>query len=162
MTHWAPQYTRAERWRLLLLHGAWALPLLLVTQSLFFPWFEGYVRTAHCRQYLLAGQWPVTGLQLVVFGLFVGLPALLTLTVLALEGRRSYRALMLAQFPPPGEKVWRRTAYLYGGKARLRAGLFFAMVLLLVGLCVQGYGWATAFMQQASPDLSLCLQPRQG
>ncbi|MDX1802580.1 MAG: hypothetical protein R3292_00765 [Alcanivorax sp.] len=159
MTAWAPQYSRVERVRLLLLHGSWALPLVLFLQFAFFPWFEGFVQIAHCQHYRLFDGDQVTGLQLVIYGLFVGLPVMLALTVLALEGRRSYRSLRLGQFPLPGEKVWRPTRYLYGGKARLRAGLFFLLVALLLAFCMQGYVWAGQFMQRASPDLTVCLQP---
>lgn len=51
MAEWAPQYSKAERIRLLLFHAAWAVPLFLLTEFFFFPWFERYVETAHCHNY---------------------------------------------------------------------------------------------------------------
>lgn len=37
MAEWAPQYSKAERIRLLLFHAAWAVPLFLLTEFSFSP-----------------------------------------------------------------------------------------------------------------------------
>lgn len=152
MAGWAPQYSTGERVRLLLFHAAWALPVFLLTQFVFFPWFDRYLETAHCQQY-----GSLNGLELVFFGMFVGLPLGLALIVLALEGRRSYCTLMLGQSPLPGEKVFRPTRYVHGLRARLRPLLFFLVVLFLVAVSVWGYFQAASLMRELSPDWQQCL-----
>lgn len=152
LAEWAPQYSKAERIRLLLCHAAWALPLFLLTQFFFFPWFEGYVETAHCHHY-----GAFNGLELVFHGLFTGLPLGLAVVVLAIEGRHSFRVLRLGQSPLPGEKVFRPTRYVYGHRARIKPLIFFLLVVFLCGLSVQGFFWADAMIDTLSPDVSRCL-----
>ncbi|MGB2337446.1 MAG: hypothetical protein ACPH5V_09050, partial [Alcanivorax sp.] len=119
MAEWAPQYSKAERIRLLLFHAAWALPLFLLTEFFFFPWFERYMETAHCHHY-----GSLNGLELVIYSLFIGLPLGLALVVLAIEGRHSLQILRLGQSPLPGEKVFRPTRYVYGNRARIKPVIF--------------------------------------
>ena len=146
MDQWAPQYTRRERLRLLAFHGAWALPLLLITQFGFFPWFETFVETAPCRQ---VG--PLSALSVLIYGIFVGLPGSFVLVILAIEGRHSLRVWQLAQHPLPDEKVLKPTRYVYGRRARLRPLVFLLVVLAVTGLAIQGLFWAAAFLDQLGP-----------
>lgn len=143
MEQWAPQYSRAERLRLLAFHGAWAVPLFLITQFLFFPWFETFVETAPCRQL-----GPFSALNVLIHGIFVGLPGSFLLIVLAIEGRHSLRVWQLAQHPLPGEKVLKPTRYVYGRRARLRPLLFLLVMAGVAGFTVQGVFWAGEFLDQ--------------
>ena len=143
MDQWAPRYSRAERLRRVVFHGAWALPLFLVTQFLFFPWFETFVETAPCR---LLG--PFRAIDVVIYAMFVGLPGSFLLIVLAIEGRHSLRVWQLAQHPLPGEKVLKPTRYVFGRRARLRPLLFLLLVLGVAGLTLQGVFWAGGFVGQ--------------
>ncbi|WP_372635739.1 hypothetical protein [Alcanivorax jadensis] len=152
MAEWAPQYSKAERIRLLLFHAAWAVPLFLLTEFFFFPWFERYLETAHCHRY-----GAFNGLELVLYGLFIGLPLGLALLVLAIEGRHSFQILRLGQLPLPGEKVFRPTRYVYGHRARIKPLIFFLLVVFLCGVSVQGFFWADAMIGELSPDVSRCL-----
>ncbi len=152
MADWAPQYSKAERIRLLLFHAAWAVPLFLLTEFFFFPWFERYVETAHCHHY-----GSLNGLELVVYSLFIGLPLGLALIVLAIEGRHSVRVLRLGQSPLPDEKVFRPARYVFGHRARIKPLIFFLLVVFLCGLSVQGFFWASAMIDTLSPDVSRCL-----
>ncbi|MED5239767.1 MAG: hypothetical protein VX379_09355 [Pseudomonadota bacterium] len=146
MEQWAPQYSRRERLTLLALHGAWAVPLLLVSQWLFFPWLETFVATAPCRQ---VG--PFSAMGVLLYGIFVGLPGSFVLVVLAIEGRHSLRVWQLAQHPLPGEKVLKPTRYVYGRRARLRPLMFLLVMLAVTGLAVQGLFWAGDFLDQLGP-----------
>lgn len=152
MTEWAPQYSKAEGIRLLLFHAAWAVPLFLLTEFFFFPWFERYMETAHCHHY-----GSLNGLELVIYSIFIGLPLGMALMVLALEGWHSFQILRLGQSPLPGEKVFRPTRYVYGNRARIKPVIFFLLVLFLCGVSVQGFFWADALIRDLSPDASLCL-----
>lgn len=146
MDQWAPQYSRHERLKLLAFHGAWALPLLLVTQLVFFPWFETFVETAPCRQL-----GPFSAMELVIYGIFVGLPGSFVLLALAIEGKHSLRVWQLAQHPLPNEKVLKPTRYVYGRRARVRPVLFLLVILCVAGLTVQGVFWAGEFQVQIEP-----------
>jgi len=152
LAEWAPQYSKAERIVLLLCHAGWAVPLFLLTEFFFFPWFERYVETAHCHRY-----GAFNGLELVFYGLFIGLPLGLALVMLALEGWRSVQVLRLGQSPLPNEKVFRPARYVYGHRARIKPLIFFLLVLFSMGMAVQGFFWAGAMIRDLSPDLSLCL-----
>lgn len=151
MSEYAPQYTRSERIRLLLKYSIWAGPLVLLTHFAFLPWLRGYAARAHCYDY-----GPVNGLQLVFYGLFVGLPALITLTLYAVEGPRSIKILRGGQSPLPGEKVFRPTKYRYGGRARIRPVLLMLIMLLLVGLALRGLFWAEEIIAKAPLDRAAC------
>ncbi len=152
MAEWAPQYSKAERIRLLMFHAAWAVPLFLLTEFFFFPWFERYVETAHCHDY-----GSLNGLEWVIYSLFIGLPLGLALVVLAIEGRHSFRVLQLGQSPLPDEKVLRPTRYAYGHRARIKPLIFFLLVVFLCGVSVQGFFWADAMINDLSQDVSRCL-----
>ncbi len=152
MTDFAPQYTRAERIALLLRHLAWAVPLLLVAQFGFFPWFRQYAETAHCQWYGSFG-----GLHLVFYGVFAGIPLFCALLLLALEGRRSLAILRLGQSPLPGEKTLRPTRYRRGLRARLQVALLLATVLALLGLTLYGAHAAQAIIAlQDAAELPAC------
>lgn len=151
MAEWAPQYSKGERFRLLLFHVAWAAPLFLVTELVYFPWFKGYMETAHCHRY-----GSINGLELVIYSLFIGLPLGLALLALGMDGRQSFQVLRLGQLPLPGAKVFRPTRYVYGHRARIKPLVFCLLVLFLSGLSVQGFFWADAMIPELSPDLSQC------
>ena len=156
MEQWAPQYSRGERLKLLAFHGAWALPLFLLTQFVFFPWFETFVETAPCRR---AG--PFSALEMLIYGIFVGLPGSFVLVVLAIEGRHSLRVWQLAQHPLPDEKVFKPTRYVYGRRARLRPLLFLLVILMVTGLTIQGVFWAGEFLDRLGPEQG-CSAPLLG
>ena len=149
---YAPEYTTKERINIFLKTLAWAAPLVAALQFWFFPWLNQYVANAHCYQY---GNF--TGLHIIFYGLFIGLPLLMACMLLILEGKRSINIIKLGQSPLPSEKVLRPTKYIYGTQAKLKAYLFFAIMLLVLGLSVQGYFWAQPLITKIpSVDISKC------
>ena len=149
---YAPEYTTKERISIILKVLAWAGPLVLTLQFWFFPWLKQYSANAHCYQY---GNF--TGLHIIFYGLFIGLPLLMACMLLILEGKRSINIIKLGQSPLPGEKVLRPTKYIYGTQAKLKAYLFFAIMILVLGLSVQGYFWAQPLITKIpSVDASKC------
>lgn len=125
---------------------------MLLTHFAFLPWLRGYIDTAHCYDY-----GPVNGLQMVFYGLFVGLPALITLTLYAVEGSRSIKVLRGGQSPLPGEKVFRPTKYRFGIRARIRPALLILTMLLLVGLALRGVFWAEETIAKLPTDRAACV-----
>lgn len=149
---YAPEYTTKERIHIILKVLVWAGPLVLTLQFWFFPWLKQYSANAHCHQY---GN--LTGLHIIFYGLFIGLPLLTACMLLILEGKRSINIIKLGQSPLPGEKVLRPTKYIYGTQAKLKAYLFFTIMLFVLGLSAQGYFWVQPFIAKIpSVDVSQC------
>ncbi|MCL1098910.1 hypothetical protein [Shewanella gelidii] len=136
-SEYAPMLSVKEKLLLIAKHLCWALPLLFVTETWFFPWLTLYAEVAHCHDYGWA-----TGAELLIYGVFVGLPLSAVIVFSILLGPLSWRVYQSQQFPPPGEKVLRPTAYVYGTKARFRVYVFGLVILALFGLSVQGVFWA--------------------
>ena len=149
---YAPEYTTKERINIILKALAWAIPLSTLLKFWFFPWLKQYSANAHCYQY---GNF--TGLHIIFYGLFISLPLLMACMLLILEGKRSINIIKLGQSPLPGEKVLSPTKYIYGTQAKLKAYLFFAIMLLVLGLSVQGYFWVQPLIIKIpSIDVSKC------
>lgn len=137
MKEYAPEYTKKERTIIIFKHMVWALPLFAIIKYWFFPWFEGYTAKAHCHNY-----GAFTGLHVVFYGVFIGLPLLSALMVFLLEGPRSIKIIRLGQNPLPNEKVFSQTKYTYGIRAKIKPYFFFAVLIFLLGLSVRGVFWA--------------------
>ena len=155
----APEYSKREKLRLLLMHIAWAFPLFIVTQHFFLPWFSLYIQQAHCYHY--AG-W--AGNELVFYGLFVGLPVSLVVILLLIEGPRTMRILLSpnrsAQNPLPNEKVFKPTRYTYGAKAKIKPTILLMLLMLLLAMSIRGIFWAQDIIAMTSTDTkSTCSQP---
>ena len=137
MSNLAPEYTKRERIVLVVKHLAWVAPLFAVSKLWFFPWLESYAAKAHCYKYGL-----FTGVHVVFYGVFVGLPLLSAIIVFILEGRRSIRVIQLGQNPLPNEKVFKTTKYSYGLKAKVKPIILLGILLFLIGLSMRGVFWA--------------------
>ena len=133
MSEFAPEYTRKERLRIVAVHSAWVIPFFLVVEYWFFPWLTDYSDRAHCYDY---GSF--TGSELLLHTVFVGLPIVTGLLVLAIEGKRSLQILRIGQSPLPGEKVFRSTKYTYGLRAKVRPFIVICMVVSLLILSLMG------------------------
>jgi len=145
MNYYATEYTRKERTMFVLKHLIWVLPLFAVTKFWFLPWLEGYAEVAHCYNY---GEF--TGIHVVFYGLFVGLPLLSAIILFIGEGPRSIKVIQLGQSPLPNEKVFTPTKYKYGVKAKIKPYIFFAILVFLLGLSVRGVFWANDIIALSS------------
>lgn len=133
MSDFAPLYSFGERISIALKILSVALPVYLAGYYWLFPRLAHYAQTASCDDF--GG---ISGLQLLVYGAFVGIPLTMALLVWLIEGARSIRAWKLGQSPLPGEKVLRKSRYRYGAAARLRPAVVFTVVLLLIGAAAWG------------------------
>ena len=134
---YAPTYTKNERIKYLVKHALWVVPSFTFLQFWFFPFFEKYSKIAHCFDYGV-----FTGTHLVLYGLLVGLPLLLALLAFFTAGKRSLKIIKYEQDPLPNEKVFTKTVYIYGTKAKLKAYGVLTCILLALGLGILGYFWA--------------------
>jgi hypothetical protein len=146
MSDFAPLYSIRERIQIALKLLSVAVPVYLAGYYWLFPRLENYALTANCDYF-----GAVSGLQLLVFGVFVGVPLSMALLIWLIEGARSIRVWRLGQSPLPGEKVLRRTRYRHGAAARMRPAGVFAMVLLLIGAAVWGGFQARRLVNEIGP-----------
>lgn len=149
----APEYTRQERLRFVVTHAAWAFPLLASLQFYLFPAFKEFANTAPCRDY-----WGIDGAYLVFIPVFC-IPLVSALLLVALWGREYTAILRLAQYPLPGQKVFKPTPYVYGFKAKVRAYVFFSLITLLIGVGIHGLIWSTQFIETNDARSSACCEP---
>ena len=152
MNEFAPEYTKRERIILMLKHAAWVIPLFAITKYIFFPWFDVYAENAHCYKY---GN--ITGTEIVLYGLFVGLPALSAVLLLLFEGANCIKILHYGQSPVPGEKVFKPTKYVYGFRAKLKPLFLFIAMVFFIGLSVKGFYSASQIVNmETSKEFSTC------
>ena len=144
MNKYAPEYSKSERFKILLMHLAWAVPLFSVTKLYFLPWFKSYSENAQCYNY-----GTFSGYHVVFYTVFIVLPLLPVITLFLIEGKRNIKIIKIGQNPLEGEKVFRRTKYKYGMRAKIQPYLFFTILLFLVGLSVRGYFWANEIIVNA-------------
>lgn len=73
-----------------------------------------------------------------MYAAFVGYPLLILLGLLAFEGRKFIRVWREKQYPPEGMKTYALTSYIYGVRARFKAGVFFFICAGLLGMSIYG------------------------
>jgi hypothetical protein len=91
----------------------------------------------------------ISGVAVLLYGLFVGLPLGLALIIGLTLGRYGFRVLRDGQLPPVGEKVFRPTRIERGRKAKL-VGIGQVMApLMLVAIAVWGAPQAQQILSSA-------------
>jgi hypothetical protein len=151
MSEYAPEYTKRERVILIVKNLAWAVPLIVVTKFWLLPWFEAYAINSHCYEYTY-----FTGTHVVFYFVFVVIPVGAALTFFAIEGRRCIKIIQVGQNPLPNEKVFRKTKYKYGAKAKIQPYIFLLILLFMVGLGVRGIFWANEIIYSSSNKQLSC------
>jgi len=146
MSEFAPLYSRRERLVIVSKILAVAVPVYVAGYHWIFPWLRGYAKTANCDQ---LGAF--SGLELLLYGVFVGMPLSMAVLLWLVEGRHGLRVWRLGQSPLPGEKVLRKTRYRYGAAARIRPLAAFAIIALLVGIAIRGGFEAHHLVREIGP-----------
>ena len=141
---YAPEYSHAERVRFVVLGTAAGALVVAGCQFWFFPLLREFSASAHCRNVL-----GVSGIAVLFYGVFVGVPLHAALLVGALIGRRGFKVLREGRLPPSGEKVFRPTPVIRGAKAKLLGYVQLFAAAPLFGLAVWGVVQAQATVQQA-------------
>ena len=73
---YAPEYTPKEKRRQLFWALLWAVPFVAAVNYLWLPWFNQYVKHAHCDNY---GSF--TGFHIISYSLFVAAPIIIALVL---------------------------------------------------------------------------------
>ena len=137
MDKFAPEYTKRERVILTIKYLSVGLPVMSFFQYWFFPNMETFGKVAHCYDFGV-----FNGVELIFYGVFVGIPLSLALMLFAFGGRRCLLILKLKQTPPPGYKVFKPTAYKYGNKALIQPIALLLCCFGLVLFSIYGIGSA--------------------
>lgn len=133
MNEFAPEYSKREKLLFMIKHIAWTIPFIAAVNYAFFPWLRKYAANSHCYKY---GE--ITGTEVIFYGLFVALPLVSAFLLLLFEGNRCIKIIQLGQSPLPGEKVFKPTKYTYGIRVKLKPYCFFLIVIVLLGLSING------------------------
>jgi hypothetical protein len=151
MDEYAPQYSKRERISLAIKLIALIFPFFIALKFWLLPWFSEYAKNAHCYNY---GSF--TGVHVVFYGLFVGVPLFISLLLVAVGGKKIFKIIQLGQYPLPGEKVSTPTKYVYGFRAKINSYIFILCLLIFVGLAVKGYVWATEIINNPKAEHAEC------
>lgn len=136
----APEYTKSEKLRFIVIEVIAGVVIIAVGKLLFSPWLAEFAKSADCHTYL-----GVSGGAWLMYGVFVGLPALCAILVTILCGPRGYKTLRQGQMPPIGQKVFRPTPIRRGAKARVMGALQLVFVALTFAFVIWGVIQAQTF-----------------
>ena len=121
---YAEQYSTRERVKLIAVALGIFGPLVLATELWVFPALREFADTSYCYEWL-----GVNGTTLLMYGLFVGLPLGNALAIGVPAAVFGTRIIRDKQFPPCGQKVFKRTRIRRG---RLATAIGWAHQLPLV------------------------------
>jgi len=146
MSNYAPEYTKRERVVFVIKQLLWFLPLFLVTKLWLVDWLSGYADEANCYHH---GN--ITGVHIIMYGLFVGIPLFVAILLTTLEGRRALKVIKLGQSPLPEEKVFTKTKYKYGYKTKIKPIILLCIIGLIIMFSLWGSIHAHALTQNIAP-----------
>lgn len=143
-TEFAPEHTSKERWQRLVIVAPLVLGSYALCQWWFFPWLRAFSERAPCETVLGA-----PGLSVLFYGLFVGMPLFLAFMVGIALVPASWRAIKTRRYPPPSQKVYRRTKIKTGWRAVALALVPIVLVAYLAGVAAWGVGATREILAQA-------------
>lgn len=142
---YAPMYSKSERKIILIKGFSFLVPAYVFMEYWFFPKMTEYASEANCHIY-----GAFTGVHVVFYGTFVGIP-LLSFFMLSPLLINTIKVLKVGQYPLPGEKVMQLTKYRYGILARLQASLGAILVCSFLVIAIWGVGAANKNIEIAKP-----------
>ncbi len=146
MSDYAPLYSKRERIRMVLIALALLVVFYLVIDNWFKPWLEDYISYANCRVYN-----GYTGVQVLLYAMFVGAPLSMALFFALLFAPYSIRVLKSKQDPPPGDKVLRKTRIRHGKRAMLRPLALLAVIVFMSAAAAWGGVQAEKLSRNVKP-----------
>jgi len=140
----APEYSSKERLHKFAVVAPLVLGLYAAVEWWFLPVIRRFSDNAYCETVL-----GVPGQVVLFYGLFIGIPMLSGLLVCAMTINCSLKAIRARRYPPPGEKVFRRTKVKTGWSAVAIACGPIVITILLFCLACWGYGAATELIEKS-------------
>src|SRR5690554_533570 len=141
---YAELYSFKERLRLVLIGVAVAGVVMLFWSLWALPRWEAFVEQAPCIEL-----WGLSGVAIVFYTWFVGMPLLFALVAAVVLWRRGYRILRDRQVPYRGEKMFRPTRIRRGRRAVLVGWGHLLTPALLVALALWGAPKAQALAEES-------------
>ncbi len=114
MDEFAPEYTKTEKIRLVFGRYIWIILTLFIIHIWIFTSYARFVDNSACEKF-----GPLLGAELVLYGLYVGMPMLIGVPCLIYGYLRGKKIITQGQDPLRGEKVWKRRPYVYGWRAHI-------------------------------------------
>lgn len=148
---YADEYTAAERMRIVVVGLVAGGAIVAAGKLWLFPWIRAFSASANCQSVL-----GVPGTTVLGHGLFVGLPLLAGLVILATLGRRGLRILREGRVPPSREKVFRPTRIKRGSRARAIGTLQVLAATPMLALSIWGTSEAAVFEHRPDGTPSEC------
>ncbi len=136
----APEYSTRERWRLIGWYSLLMLAMVAASKLWLLPRFAWFAANSQCQTVF-----GIPGTTVLFYGLFVGLPLGAAVLVAAFTVGISVRAIRSRRYPPPGQKVLRRTRV---RKGRHAIALALTPLLAVICLCALATWGATQAAQQ--------------
>jgi hypothetical protein len=147
LPEFAEEHSLPDKVRLILIYLATGAAAVFAAKAWLFPAIREFAGLAPCREVL-----GIPGVNVLFYGLFVGMPLTFALVVGLTMGRRGYRILRDGQVPPVGEKVFRPTRVERGRKARWMGYVHLLAPLLLIGIAAWGLPQASRLIASVHPD----------
>lgn len=133
MNKFAPEYTTREKVILVVKALAIGLPIMAFFKYWFLPRLENFSAVAHCYDFGL-----FNGVELVFYGVFIGIPVSFCLLLIGMEGRRSYLIFKYKISPPLGYKVYKPIEYKIGNKVLIKPLLLVVTCLVFIMFAISG------------------------
>lgn len=146
MDRLAPEYTKREKVRLILKELIWVAPLYLICEFWFFDWLAIYSKNSNCYFY-----GSITGVHLVMYGLLFLMPFTFGIFFYHILGKGAIQTIKLAQHPLPNKKVFHKTKYVYGNKAKLKGLIVLACVSSFFIISIWGITAANKITSDVKP-----------
>jgi len=155
----AEQYTLKERVRFVLLWLTLGGAFVLGWKGWLLPRWAEFARTSQCYEFN-----GVSGIAVVFYTTFVGLPLFLALCMAILSSRRGLKILRDRQAPYKGEKVFRPTKIKRGRAAVVIGWQLVLAPLMFVAIAIWGEFQAGDLVRRIDPgkvDRSQCATIQQ-
>jgi len=147
MDKFAPEYTKREKIKLIIKELIWAAPLYIACQFWFFDWLSEYSNNANCYFY-----GTITGVHLVMYGLFVLMPLVFGIILFQLLGKDALQIIKIGQHPLPNKKVFSKTKYIYGNQAKLKGYITIACISAFFIMSI----WGITAANKLTIDIKPC------
>jgi hypothetical protein len=150
---YAPEYSREERVKHVLLGLAIGLLVIFACNFVLFPRLLMLADRAHCQTVF-----GISGVAVVMSIVFVAVPLAFAASLGTFVIPRALAAIRARQYPAPGRKVSGKVQIRHGGRAVLLGAFDIAFIGVFVGIAVWGSFQAADISQKAAHTQMDCVR----
>ena len=147
-------YTKREKIYRILIYITIAAIIILPCEKWFFPWLSWFASTAHCHEL-----WGVSGIKLLWYGLFVGIPFVFIFPYGVYGLFRGHKIIKQKQVPLNGEKYFNKVKISKGKSAILQGYAHYIILPFAIIFMLWGYSTANDMLIESTDhkhDYSKC------